>query len=142
MFSRFEQEAPKDVLNFLQKNYLINRFQKIRKVVNLYSVLINETRDGLTDNGQMCNWRKKYDDKETNILKSILRYGTATGEFRNMNDAELEKLSFIFISAQRGIEMDLIMYNKVDELEGLFKILLDISLNGLKKQPVLSEQIA
>lgn len=122
--------------------FLTIRFQKIRKVVNLYSVLINETREGLMDNGQMCNWRKKYDDKETNILKSILRYGTATGEFKDMDDSELDKLSFIFTSAQRGIEMDLIMYNKIDELEGLSKLLLDLSLNGLKKQPVPAEQMA
>ncbi len=112
------------------------RFEKIRKVVNLYSVLISETRDGLMDNGQICNWRRKYDDKETNILKSILRFGTATGEFRDMDDAELDKLAFIFTSAQRGIEMDLIMYDKVSEAEGLLNLLLDLTLNGLKKQLV------
>jgi AcrR family transcriptional regulator len=112
------------------------RFEKIRKVVNLYSVLINETREGLMDNGQICTWRKKYDDKETNILKSILRFGTATGEFRAIDDAELDKLAFIFTSAQRGIEMDLIMYDKMSESEGLLKLLLDLTLNGLKKQPV------
>lgn len=112
------------------------RFEKIRKVVNLYAVLINETREGLMDNGQICNWRRKYDDKETSILKSILRYGTATGEFRDMDDKELDKLAFIFTSAQRGIEMDLIMYDKIGEAETLLNLLLDLAMNGLKKELV------
>jgi AcrR family transcriptional regulator len=116
-------------------------FQTIRFEKNLYSVLINETREGLMDNGQICTWRKKYDDKETNILKSILRFGTATGEFRAIDDAELDKLAFIFTSAQRGIEMDLIMYDKMSESEGLLKLLLDLTLNGLKKQPVPVEHV-
>jgi AcrR family transcriptional regulator len=110
------------------------RFEKIREVVNLYSVLINETREGTTENGQMCSWRKRYDDKESNILKSILRFGTATGEFRAISDADLDRLAFIFTSAQRGIEMDLIMYDKVAEAEGLLKLLLDLVLNGIKSE--------
>ena len=118
------------------------RLEKIRKVVNLYSVLINETRDGLMENGEMCTWRKKYDDKESNILKSILRFGTATGEFRDLNEEQLDKLAFIFTSAQRGIEMDLIMYDKLGESEGILKLLLDLSMNGLKKQAVLEDQPA
>jgi AcrR family transcriptional regulator len=109
------------------------RLENIRKVVNLYAVLISETREALTESGDMCFWRKKYDDKETNILKSILRFGTATGEFREIDEIELEKLAFIFTSAQRGIEMDLIMYDKMGEAEGLLNLLLDLAINGLKK---------
>jgi AcrR family transcriptional regulator len=120
--------------------FLNVRFQKIRKVVNLYSVLISETRESLTTSGQMCyNWRKKYDEKETNILKSILQYGIATGEFRSLSDEELDKLAFVFTSAQRGIEMDLIMYNQLEDFDNMLRLLLDLALNGLKKDPELVE---
>jgi AcrR family transcriptional regulator len=112
------------------------RFEKIRKVVNLYSVLINETREGIAENGRMCSWRKRYDNKESNILKSILRFGIATGEFREISDEDLDRLAFLFTSAQRGIEMDLILYDKLGEAEGLIKMLLNLVLNGIKSELV------
>jgi AcrR family transcriptional regulator len=112
------------------------RFEKIRKVVNLYAVLINETREGIAENGRMYRWRKRYDNKESNILKSILRFGIATGEFREINEADLDRLAFLFTSAQRGIEMDLILYDKIGEAEGLIKMLLNLVLNGIKSELV------
>jgi len=92
-----------------------------------------ETRDSLLDNGQINIWRKRYDEKEINILKSILQYGIVTGEFRVLKESEMDGLAFIFSSAQRGVEMDLVMYDKLDEMESCLNLLVDLAINGLKK---------
>jgi AcrR family transcriptional regulator len=114
--------------------FYTKRFEAIRKVINLYNVLLEETRSGQFENGQMHVWRKKYDEKEINIIKSILQYGIVTGEFRVLKESELEGLAFIFSSAQRGVEMDLVMYDKLDEMEGCLQLLVDLAVNGLKKE--------
>ena len=113
--------------------FYMKRFEAIRKVINLYNVLLEETRGGLIDSGQVQVWRKKYDAKEINIIKSILQYGIVTGEFRVFKEHELDRLAFIFSSAQRGVEMDLIMYDKLDEMESCLQLLVDLAVNGLKK---------
>lgn len=113
--------------------FYVKRFEAIRKVINLYNVLLEETRGALLENGQVRVWRKKYDDKEINIIKSILQYGIVTGEFRVLKEHELDGLAFIFSSAQRGVEMDLIMYDKLEEMEGCLQMLVDMAVNGLKK---------
>ncbi len=113
--------------------FYIKRFETIRKVINLYNVLMAETRDSLLDNGQINIWRKRYDEKEINILKSILQYGIVTGEFRVLKESEMDGLAFIFSSAQRGVEMDLVMYDKLDEMESCLNLLVDLAINGLKK---------
>ncbi len=113
--------------------FYVKRFEAIRKVINLYNVLLEETRGSLVEDGQVRVWRKKYDDKEINIIKSILQYGIVTGEFRVLKEHELDGLAFIFSSAQRGVEMDLVMYNKLDEMEGCLQLLVDMAVNGLKK---------
>ena len=113
--------------------FYIKRFEAIRKVINLYNVLLEETRCGLIDSGQVHVWRKQYDAKELNIIKSILQYGIVTGEFRVLKEHELDGLAFIFASAQRGVEMDLVLYDKLDEMERFLNLLVDLAINGLKK---------
>jgi AcrR family transcriptional regulator len=112
--------------------FYIKRFEAIRKVINLYNVLLEETRGALEENGQVHVWRKKYDAKEINIIKGILQYGIITGEFRVLKEHELDGLAFIFSSAQRGVEMDLVMYDKLDEMESCLHLLVDLAVNGLK----------
>ena len=112
--------------------FYIKRFEAIRKVINLYNVLLEETRCGLIDSGQVHVWRKQYDAKELNIIKSILQYGIVTGEFRVLKEHELDGLAFIFASAQRGVEMDLVLYDKLDEMERFLNLLVDLAINGLK----------
>jgi AcrR family transcriptional regulator len=113
--------------------FYVKRFEAIRKVINLYNVLLEETREALVENGAVQVWRRKYDAKEMNIIKGILQYGIVTGEFRVFKEQDLDRLAFIFSSAQRGVEMDLVMYDKLDEMADCIKLLVDLTFNGLKK---------
>jgi AcrR family transcriptional regulator len=115
------------------KTFYLKRFEMMKKMANLYTVLVSETREAMFDAGGDCHWRKKYDEKEIVILKNILEYGMVSGEFRILTDTELNQLAFVLTSAQRGIEFDLIMYDKLDEMHDYLQLLMQLIMNGLKK---------
>mgnify|MGYP003546542876 FL=1 len=108
------------------------RFDMIREKANLYAILIAETREAMEVQNK-CYWRKIYDEKEINIFRCILEFGSSTGEFRQIGNQELDAISFIFTSSLRGMEMDLIMYNKLGKTDAILNVLLDLVINGLKK---------
>jgi AcrR family transcriptional regulator len=124
-------KAPTAVEKF--KTFYVKRFEMMRKMANLYTVLVTETRESLFSTGEDCHWRKKYDEKEIIILKSILEYGMISGEFRILSEDELDKLAFVMVSAQRGIEFDLLMYDKLNEMHSYLSLLLLLVMNGIKK---------
>lgn len=115
------------------KTFYLRRFEMMKKMANLYTVLVSETREAMFATGGDCHWRKKYDEKEIVILKSILEYGMISGEFRILTDSELDRLAFVLTSAQRSIEFDLIMYDKLDEMHDYLNLLMQLVMNGLKK---------
>ncbi|MCF2447440.1 TetR/AcrR family transcriptional regulator [Dyadobacter sp. CY345] len=115
------------------KTFYVKRFEMMKKMANLYTVLVSETRDAMFSVGGDCTWRKKYDEKEMIILKSILEYGMISGEFRILSENELEKLAFVLASAQRGIEFDLLMYDKLEEMHDYLSLLMELIMNGIKK---------
>jgi AcrR family transcriptional regulator len=108
------------------------RFDMIREKANLYAILIAETREAMEADNK-CYWRKIYDEKEMNIFRCILEFGSCTGEFRKISNPELDAISFLFTSALRGMEMDLIMYNKLGKSDDILNVLLDLVIFGLKK---------
>lgn len=108
------------------------RFDMIREKANLYAILIAETREAMEVQNK-CYWRKIYDEKEINIFRCILEFGSSIGEFRQIGNQELDAISFIFTSSLRGMEMDLIMYNKLGKTDAILNVLLDLVINGLKK---------
>lgn len=115
--------------------FVETRFARLKEFTTLYKIMISEVREALGD--QCVNkfrYRKQYDQKEADIIKSILQYGATTGEFRAFSDKDLDMMSFVFLSSQHGLELDMIMYDKVDEMMLKMSFLLDIMLNGVNKK--------
>jgi AcrR family transcriptional regulator len=118
------------------RSFITTRFNRIRELTNLYNALVDEVREALAEqcvNEFTVRYRKQYDLKEAGIIKSILQYGIVTGEFRVFSEKDLEMMSFIFMSSQRGLELDLIIYNKLDEVLLSLNFLMEIMLGGIKK---------
>jgi len=78
-------------------------------------------------------YRKECGTKEINIIKSILQYGVVTGEFRVFSESEMDMMSFIFMSAQHGLELDLVIYNRLDEMLANLEFFQEIMLSGIRK---------
>jgi len=117
------------------KTFVTIRFQRLKDISNLYNVMIDEVREVLNQQSGdfSCPYRKQYDQKEANIVKSILQYGIVTGEFRVFSESDLDMMVFVFMSAQHGLELDLIIYDKLDELLTRLNFLHEIMLSGIKK---------
>lgn len=117
--------------------FIATRFTRLKDITNLYQVMTKEIIDAL-DNGNVNDFRaiykKQYDQKETDIVKGILQYGIVTGEFRVFSEKDLDMMAFVFLSSQHGLEIDLIVHNKLDELLLRLNFLVDVMLNGIKKQ--------
>lgn len=112
--------------------FYLQKFAALKKVTNLYNILLQETKEAITQKGSISMWRSQYDEKEIMIIKSILQYGIITGEFKVFKEDELDHLAFIFTSTQRAVELDLLIYDKVDEIEKYISTLIDLIINGLK----------
>ncbi len=115
--------------------FVETRFARLKEITTLYKIMIGEVREALDD--QCVNnfrYRKQYDQKEADIIKSILQYGIVTGEFRVFSERDLEMMSFVFLSSQHGLELDLIIHNKLDEILLRINFLLEIMMTGINKK--------
>ena len=115
--------------------FLTLRFERLKELTNLYNVMIQEAVDAfeMDSNDLTACYRKQCGMKETNIIKSILQYGVVTGEFRVFTETEMDMMSFIFMSAQHGLELDLVIYNRLDEMLANLQFFQEIMFSGIKK---------
>jgi AcrR family transcriptional regulator len=115
--------------------FLTIRLRRVKEWTNLYNVMVQEAMEALSgDRGCAARYRKQYDQKETNIIKSILQYGIVTGEFRVFSEEELDMMAFVMMSAQHGLELDLVIYDKLDELTPRLSFFLELLVSGIKRE--------
>ena len=131
------QEAVSKAPTAMKKLHVFTslRFEKIKLMTNLYNVMFQEAMDAISS-GQPSNiacYRAQYDQKQADIIKSILQFGIVTGEIRVLSESDIEMMAFVHISALNGIEMDLIIYNRIDEMISRIDLFHDLFFNGLKK---------
>lgn len=116
--------------------FVTKRFIRLKELTNLYNVTIQEAKEALgadESNHLTACYRKQCDIKDSNIVKSILQYGIVTGEFRVFSENEINMLSFLFMSAQHGLELDLVIHDKLDEMIANLQFFNEIMINGIKK---------
>jgi AcrR family transcriptional regulator len=115
--------------------FIITRFTRLKELTNLYNVMADEVKDALDGcvNDMTLRYRKQYEQKEANIVKSIFQYGIVTGEFRVFSDEDLDLMAFCFMSSQHGLELDLIIHNKLDEMFSRLNFLMSLLIDGIKK---------
>ena len=111
------------------------RFENVRTWVNLYNVMVQEYLKAIVDgtNDSLGRYRRQYDEKLGDIIKGILQFGIVSGEFRVLAEKEIEMLAFVITSAIHGIETDLVIYNRVDEIVSQTDVFQDLLVDGIKK---------
>nr|WP_298935658.1 TetR/AcrR family transcriptional regulator [uncultured Dyadobacter sp.] len=111
------------------------RFERLKTMTNLYNIMVQEAIEaiGAGQPHTIAHYREQYDQKQANILKSILQFGIITGEFRVLTESETEMLAFVTIASLNGMEMDLIVHNKLDELLSRIDFFQDLLFNGIRK---------
>ena len=111
------------------------RLEKMKEWTNLYNIIVREGIEALRQGGTGASvkHRIQHDHKETQIIKGILQYGIVTGEFRVFSEPELDMLAFVFISSMHGVEMDLVIHDRLDEVLENIGFLRDIMMKGIIK---------
>ncbi len=117
------------------KVFVNTRLLRLKELTNLYNIMVSEVRELLSSQpGNLSTpYRKQFNQKEANILKSIFQYGIVTGEFRVFSESDLDMMCFVFMSAQNGLELDLIVYDKLDDMLVRINIFHELMIDGILK---------
>jgi hypothetical protein len=80
--------------------------------------------------------RKKYDDKEIQIITEILALGFENGEFDSKYKENIDAVALICATTLRGIQMDFLFGNN-DTCKAKYDLLyiaIDMIIDGLKSK--------
>ncbi len=110
--------------------YMTSSVSCLTQKINLYNVVRGEIREywGIVD-----EIKRKFNNEEINKIAMIFRMGIKNGEFRRLEDGDVEILAYVLVVSLRGITENLIYDNPYPNLESRIHTLIDIMINGLKK---------
>ena len=74
----------------------------------------------------------EYNTHETQLIKEILSFGIANGEFAKHIKKELDILPSVIASSLRGLERDIFTTTKYAKFESRIESILGIMMRGLK----------
>lgn len=109
--------------------YSAANFSELRKKVILFRMVSGELRENI--NKATFNLRSRFDSNEVEFLKGILLFGINSGEFNSIREEDVDLLAHTFVSAFRGIEVDLFIENKLAGLEERIDMATGILIRGL-----------
>jgi len=112
------------------KSFTLTRLNLLEQRVNLFNIVCGE----IADNPAIVRKNKKeYEEQELELLRSILAFGVKSGEFRKIDKEDIDNLSFVMLSALRGIELSLLEDCRMKKMGDRMDLILDILANGIKK---------
>ena len=112
------------------KAFSSTKIKALSQKVSLYGIVFGE----IADNPQLIKrLKKRYEAREMELLRGILAFGMANDEFKRVDDEDLDDLTYIMLSAFRGIEMGLLEDNRIKKMGDRLEIILDVLSNGIKR---------
>ena len=109
-------------------NYIIVRMKTISDLANFNEIIKTDYLDYLDFIGEI---RKKYDNEEVVLIKSILTGGINNKEF-DLNNVELTAPAIL--TALKGLELPFFIEDKYNKLEIRLKELVRLLIMGLEKR--------
>lgn len=105
------------------------KLKKIKQLTKEYYNIIEDFRD----EPEIFNRITKISLKEEKeIITKILRWGIENKDISGLNENDVHFLSYVIVSAFRSFEWELILHNKLNDMETRMKWLIDILYKGLK----------
>ncbi len=112
------------------KAFTLTKIRSVQKKANLYKIINGEMQDSFRCIKTLSS---EYHLREIKLVKSILQFGVANGEFTELIIKELDVLPAVMVSSLHGIERDLFIDGKFGKLEKRMGAIMGIMMNGLKK---------
>ena len=109
-------------------NYIIVRMKTISDLANFNEIVKSDYLDYLDFIGEI---RKKYDNEEVVLIKSILTRGIDNKEFE-LNNVELTAPAIL--TALKGLELPFFMEDEHNKLDIRLKELVRLLISGLEKR--------
>ena len=111
------------------RTFNTTRIKLVNQKAALYSIVFGE----ISDNPQLIRRLKKsYETRELELLKGILAFGMVNGEFKKIDEEDLDNLSYIMLSSLRGIERGLLEDNRIKKMGDRLDFILDLLCHGIK----------
>jgi AcrR family transcriptional regulator len=112
------------------KAFTLTRLKLLERQAALYSNVIN---GDITSNPKLLRKTKKeYEAKELLILESVLTYGIENNEFKKVDAEDIPALSYVMLTALRGIERSLLEDARISEMGERLHLILTVLANGMK----------
>lgn len=116
------------------KVYIVTKIKAIESKVKDYAFLIDNDEHYFDFNNYFKKMRFLYDDKELKLITSLFQYGIKTGSISENNFIEEKRFltAEIFLTAIRGLEIEVFIQKKIENLDKKVDIMINLLLNGLK----------
>lgn len=116
------------------KTYIVTKIKTIESKVKDYAFLIDNDDHYFDFNNYFKKMRFLYDDKELKLITLVFKHGIASGKINAENFSEENKqlTAEIFLTAIRGLEMEVFIHRKIKNLSEKVDIMINLLLNGLK----------
>lgn len=109
------------------KVYISTTFTEFKKKTDLFSI----GGEIFSNYKRIERLRKKIDSTELNIVYNILNLGIKNKEFC-INDKSINMIAYLMVNTLRGMEIDLLIDNKVPDWKDKVGSFIDMLTKGLK----------
>jgi AcrR family transcriptional regulator len=110
------------------KAYSRVRLCNINKMGNLSQVVKNDLMDNMS---VIMNIKKKHEITQFNMVKKIIAEGVQSGEFKKVDEPDMDLLAFLFVAAFRGIALPLCVDEVFPDLTQRVDTIVDVMVEGI-----------
>lgn len=125
-------DQQKDAVAML-KTYIVMKIKTLRDKINLYHVAFENELAGGRLHKEFAKLRARYDNEEKQLIVSILTKGVNDKVFKKEIMSEVDMLGELFVASVRGVELDIIIHNKLKTLSDKADLLVNILTKGIER---------
>ena len=108
------------------------RLEKLSQLCNLSDALKSEIAEL---HCVMAALKSKFDTTHVELVKEILQEGVGNGEFKKINDDNIELIAYLMVSSFRGLAVPLMVgQNRSPRLDLQIDSIVDIMVEGIGRQ--------
>jgi len=121
-------------------SYCRCRLEKLSQLCNLSDALKSEIAEL---HCVMADLKNKFDTTHVELVKGILEEGVSIGEFKKINDDNIELIAYLMVSSFRGLAVPLMVgQNRSPKLDLQIDSIVDIMIEGIGANPAGLPQAA
>ena len=110
-------------------SYCRCRLEKLSQLCNLSDALKSEIAEL---HCVMADLKNKFDTTHVELVKGILEEGVSNGEFKKINDDNIELIAYLMVSSFRGLAVPLMVgQNRSPKLDLQIDSIVDIMVEGI-----------